>query len=347
MKFAYFLSVTLLLTMSQRLPIQKNTELPSQNKEPLTHGYSILTLNTWGLPIWYPKSDKKNRYKNIANKLASSDFHFICLQEVFDRNLVEQVKSTLELTYESATDYKCTRRAGGIVTMDCNGGLMTWSKFPILSEAFYKFPVYNSMKFEEKIGMKGFLLSTISTPNGIINVVNTHLYSGQKLQDERHRQKQMVFIKSTLESTKEYNLYPTILAGDLNIQHPSLLKEHEKDMFSQVYALTVTDMLFNDFDTLITEDELTYDRKSNKYASKKSLPQKLDYLLFRNTNDIVFEEFEHRVVFKNDSSLSDHNGFVTTFGMTICYNKAIAVLDSSKTLFAQAQTNSFNVGAKD
>jgi len=238
---------------------------------------NILTLNTWGLPIWYPKSNKGDRYHDIYKALQSSDFNVICLQEVFDKKLREELQP-LTNEFKTLSTFDCKRNIGFLFSMDCQGGLMTLSKFPIIRENFHQFPLLDGMKVEELIGEKGFLITEIQSPHGTVRVINTHLYSGQTPKDEQIRLAQIKHMELILTQFYQEQL-PTFLVGDLNIVHPDVAVQDTSFTPSKVYEYLSSNLGFEDTMYEISASDYTYNNQVNPYAYEKAKRQKLDYIM--------------------------------------------------------------------
>lgn len=286
--------------------------LNNANEEIINKDLNILTLNTWGLPIWYPNSNKKDRYHDIYESLKVGDYNVICLQEVFDRKLRNELKPLLN-SYHSMSEFSCKRNIGFMFSMDCQGGLMTLSKFEIAHEAFYHYPIVDGMKVEEVIGEKGFLVTEIKAPLGLIRVINTHLYSGQKDKDEVIRMSQIKHMKFILDQNYDDGI-PTFLSGDLNIVHPDVAKNDSEFKPSKVYDFIRDEMEFNDLEETIGDDDFTYNNELNMYAYEKSRRQKLDYIMASKEVEIKkIIPIKSQVVFDGMNSLSDHSGYNARF----------------------------------
>jgi endonuclease/exonuclease/phosphatase family metal-dependent hydrolase len=290
---------------------------------------SILTLNTWGLPVWYPKSNKGERYNDVIEFINNSKYDILSLQEVFDRKLINKIIKDRPTQYYMGSDYNCKRSSTMGISMDCHGGLMTLSKYPILDEKFYLFPINDEYKMDEKIGRKGFLVSTILTPKCTLTVINTHLYSGSNANDEKHRLGQIKYMETVMKNAPQFTNGPILLLGDLNIQHPSTLSDTEEEK-GFVYEYVKKQMQFNDFDEEISEEEYTYDNTSNRYAPNKGKKQKIDYVMAKSSNDIQINEVLHKVVCKHDHALSDHNGLLSILEFKVKNNSSKAVVTASR-----------------
>jgi endonuclease/exonuclease/phosphatase family metal-dependent hydrolase len=267
---------------------------------------TLLTLNTWGLPVWYGKSTDAKRYDAVVDALNASQANIICLQETFHPKLRNKLAASLDTLYKSFTDILCNRTVHKIVKMDCHGGLITYSKYPIVDEKFYVYPMDSHYSIIEETGRKGFLFTTININGKAINVVNTHLYSGSDAHAEEQRLKQAKYMDSILVTIPAYNLYPTILSGDMNIQHP-YSSQYNTETPSKTYKFLASNQ-WTDSKQEMDETDFTYDPQSNKYAPKNSKRQILDYI-FLNDMCCSFSLINESVVLNQATSVSDHNGY--------------------------------------
>lgn len=279
----------------QVLPIKKLVSDPFD--------LSILSLNAWGLPINLRKYRQAERFDKIPDALNKADTDIICLQECFSESLRNNIFNNISNAYTYASDYSCNRRSAGILRMDCYGGLMTLSKYPIVEEAYYPFPELDGFNIIEKIGAKGFLLSRIDIGSQEIYVINTHLYSGHAVTAESIREKQVDYIWEMLVQLgiQKENI---VLAGDLNFSHPKVMNEN-----SLVSKSTIYNRLISEYGFVDGNEELKYtiDPISNKYCDSKDAKQILDYVMFRSTQNDEFY-LSSKVVMNNDEAVSDHCG---------------------------------------
>ncbi len=191
---------------------------PIEHQQSLVH---LLSFNAWALPIWLPYHDQQKRYKAIPQRLIDTNADIICIQEAFADSFRRQQLTATSDHYDIYSDYSCNRLIAGLVKMDCHGGLMTLSKYPIEEEQFYAFPKSRYMRWEESLGAKGFLLTKLQVNQNTVYVINTHLYAGLTQADELH---QLVQIKYMHEVLEDHNVlsHDIFLLGDLNILHPSI-----------------------------------------------------------------------------------------------------------------------------
>jgi endonuclease/exonuclease/phosphatase family metal-dependent hydrolase len=169
---------------------------------------NIISYNIWNLPFLTPRGSFK-RMKNIATYLQTVSADIICLQEVWSlrtKHLFSNVFQGVYSSYPSRSIPTLYKRWLDFSSQQ--GGLLTLSKFPIISEKFIRFGI-SGWFWTEWAGDKGFLETFLKTPWGVLRVINTHLH--QPLASVRFHQIKKMF--SYLAKDQET---PTILAGDFN-----------------------------------------------------------------------------------------------------------------------------------
>ena len=302
-----------LLTVESKTNLNNNVFLNRNPKPPSLASVKMISFNAWALPVWLPKTDQNNRYKKIPGVLLKSEADIICVQEAFARKFRKRLLPTMEQDYFTYSDYKCNQRIVGPIKKDCHGGLITFSKFPIIEEQFYPYPLYDAMRIEERIGKKGFLLTTIKIERDTAYIINTHLYAGLKKYDEKHRMVQIKHMHTILSDLgiMDEQIY---LLGDLNVRHPDISRERQEP-FSQVYEYLSTTMGFMDTAPQLRYKDLTVDRDHNPYCGDKNGSQKLDYCLFKTPKHRLISINHSEVVFKGAESVSDHMGWSAIFNL--------------------------------
>src|SRR5262249_47093706 len=171
----------------------------------------IVSFNIWDLPYWFVKN-RRQRILQIAEYLQRLDAEIICLQESFDVHHRRLLYEHLGLErYYTSGGFEETRKVP-LAVFDTTGGLVIFSKFPIIQHQFIPFNQFTP-SLVERIGRKGVLEATIETPYGVMQVLNIHLHMGKNFFARNTRVKQL---KSILELIKLQQHYPVILAGDFN-----------------------------------------------------------------------------------------------------------------------------------
>ncbi len=295
---------------------------------------SILSQNLWGLPIWLPGMDQQNRYTKMAKAILTIDADIVCLQESFAHSLRKKVLPKLKTQYHLSSEYSCNERIFWPLKKDCYGGLMTLSKYPLTSEEFYLYPQWNDMRIEERIGKKGFLISTIDINGIVVKVINTHLYAGSNPKDEIIRYRQISFMNDILIAYYDLTSTPIFLVGDLNVCHPDLVQIN-KTQPSAVYEFVTNKMDLLDPMCNLPEDCYTIDHRLNKYTPKKAHLEKLDYCLFRQTNQVKITWLSSDTVLKEDDAISDHLGWLSHYQI-----KKTRAVDHKESILASKTSSS-------
>ena len=281
----------------------------NDNVQDADNHIDAITYNVWGLPIWMPGHHQSYRFKRIADSLLIREFEIICLQEVFNKKVRNHLIKVLVPHFFTATDYSCNKPIiGTILQKDCHGGLMTLSKYPIIKEEFYAFSKTKKTSFIEKIGAKGFLLTTVLRNGQPINIINTHLYAGSSAQAASHRMNQILEMQGILKRLDVYHSYPTLLFGDLNITHPDLLDKNGVFNCAHAYEYITEEMNFIDTQTKLTDDSYTINSRINSFSAKDNTKQKLDYIMVRLPEAIEQKIWleDQKIDFYGGSALSDH-----------------------------------------
>ena len=113
----------------------------------------IVSFNIWDLPYWFVKN-RQQRILQIAEYLQRLDAEIICLQESFDvhhRRLLYEYLG-IERYYPSG-GFEETRKVP-LASFDTTGGLVIFSKFPIIQYKFTPFSQFTPSLIE-RIGRKG------------------------------------------------------------------------------------------------------------------------------------------------------------------------------------------------
>lgn len=270
----------------------------------------ILTYNMWGLPLWLPKVGINMRFDKACKQLSIDQYDIICLQECFSRRLRKKVINNLGNQYYHRSDYSCNKKFLLGLRTDCYGGLMTLSKLPIIEEQFFSYPINENYSKVERIGNKGFLISTLERPNGdTINVINTHLYAGAGSHAEDRRMEQLMYMDSILNLGQYYS-HDCLLNGDINIEHPDVC-ELKNISNSKCYEYIIDGMSFKDSSPQVDSTLYTIDNNRNAYCGNSNGPQKLDYIFYRSSDDWDIKNVETK--YDQDQSYSDHLGLSVVF----------------------------------
>ena len=183
----------------------------------------LVTLNIWDIPFWF-SLDREARIARLGQYLNKISPDLICLQESFDVKHRDHLYEYLGRDqFHIIEEYDRTRRVLLFKHLDLTGGLVTFSRLPIISSRFIPFRRFVDMDFAEYIARKGILETILTTSEGPLCLLNTHLHAGGLHVDVETniRRRQMNQIMKVLVARNEM---PIILAGDFNenemLQHP-------------------------------------------------------------------------------------------------------------------------------
>ncbi|HTW96717.1 MAG TPA: endonuclease/exonuclease/phosphatase family protein [Candidatus Methylomirabilis sp.] len=260
----------------------------------------IITFNIWDLPLWFNK-DRRARIAKVADYLKAKKADIICLQETWDRENQRLLREQLP-DYFCAYGEKISRKHWLKNFSNFCGGLMIFSKFPIVEENF--FPFFRYVSPCETMGHKGFLEAMVESPWGKLRVIDTHLHSwifwGKKF-----RQRQLRKIMKRLRSD---NL-PVIMGGDFN-QHDILGHEN--------FATLLTDHNFtipSDQESLFSEPTYRTDNPFvDMWPNRVPFSHRLDYIFTRGLEDWNLSVKDHRPIIL-DPPLSDHDPVELILGL--------------------------------
>ncbi|MBI4421636.1 MAG: endonuclease/exonuclease/phosphatase family protein [Gemmatimonadetes bacterium] len=172
----------------------------------------LLSLNIWDLPVPFPGLHRRRRRSLLVQLLPGLGADLILIQEAF-------IPRFRELLADKLSDYQCdgslrASRGVGPLRMDASGGLLTFSRWPIVWSRFLPFTPVPRSRIDERIGRKGGLWSEVETPAGRLLVGNTHLHAGLSVFNARARTAQT---RDLLDQWRSLAQRPTVLAGDFNM----------------------------------------------------------------------------------------------------------------------------------
>lgn len=280
----------------------RNTLEQIEMEYKIDHGtLSIISYNTWGLPINLSGHDQERRFGSMGSAILDVQADIVALQETFHPELRSTLLQDLHKHYYTYSDYRSSRSIWGLAQMDLHGGLMTLSKYPIASEMFFPYPVNESTSFIEKAGAKGFLLSKIKLGEQYVFVVNTHLYAGNHPKAEYQRKLQMEYMHQTLNQLGLQD-ETLILVGDFNIHHPCVAQ-------SEVYDVITKDFQYSDSKPTITDEDYTMDNVKNPFVNQKEPRTKLDYIFTSSGFAAKYEILNQARTMTHENPFSDHFGW--------------------------------------
>jgi endonuclease/exonuclease/phosphatase family metal-dependent hydrolase len=302
-----------------KAPVRQSTAIQkwSESMQGGSLDITCITYNTWGLPVRLAGHEQADRFQRMPDSLLALEADILCLQETFHPELRSRLIRALRSEYYMGSDYSCNSSWNGLIVKDCHGGLMTLSKYPVVSEQFFQYPFEKECSIIEKIGAKGFLFTTIDINGHKCNVINTHLYAGEDRQAENFRLLQIQYMMNILAGMPEFALYPTLFMGDINTTHPEISAVSDRFAPSLLYPVVTSGLLgFTDTAPCLDNQLFTYDGKNNHYVNDPQNRQKLDYCFYRNTGNVAILKHQFsKVIFNDRSILSDHFGWKSVFSL--------------------------------
>jgi len=261
-----------------------------------TSQLKIVSFNIWDLPYWFVKN-RRQRILQIAEYLQRLDAEIICLQESFDVHHRRLLHEHLGLErYYASGGFEETRQVP-LAVFDTTGGLVIFSKFPIIQHKFIPFNHFTP-SLVEHIGRKGVLEATLETPHGIMQVFNIHLHMGINFFARRTRVKQL---KSVIERMKIHRHLPIILAGDFN---ENALMEQKKFVTILQSIDLIHSVYFEQYEFMPS-----YRVKNplvNNWLNRSKYSRRLDYILVRLTEEFDLKVAQYEPMYLIPP-LSDHD----------------------------------------
>jgi len=160
----------------------------------------LVTYNIWGLPSWMTGA-RPGRYLPIARELERLDPDIILLQEAWTAKARKSAP---------ANGRWAIARAAGQHTFFQQSGLVTLSKYPIISGEFYPF---SRAAYLDRFVNKGVLKVTVLLPDGqVLNVWNVHLQKGGPPEIRRSQVREL---SSRVQSAQDGQI-ADLVGGDFN-----------------------------------------------------------------------------------------------------------------------------------
>ena len=237
---------------------------PPQPRDPNT--LSLVTYNTWMLSY-------VGRYMSIRDKLIANAIHnhdVVFMQEVFRRENEQDIIWTMQQYFPHMSN---KLNGGGSNTYD--GGVLTFSKYPIVQQAQH---IFENCKGTDCSADKGILYTKIMKGDSPLHLFNIHLGAWNSQAYRNVRTLQVGEIFAFIDQLDLPNNEPVIIGGDFNIAKNKFPLDFEQ--MQRVLDLeepTLEGPLEYSFDPYLNE-HLSYSEESDR--------ERLDYILYRNNGSI-------------------------------------------------------------
>ena len=264
----------------------------------------VISYNIWDAPYWASK-EREERIPKIAEYLKKTDADIICLQESFSIQHRRIIYETIGPDkYFSTCEFEKYRRLP-FATLDKTGGLVIFSKFPIVSCKFLSF--LRLLKFSPEIfslseffAHKGVQDIVVQTPKGPLQIINTHLYpKNRRMFFKKYRLRQLSVIFEKIINQKRA---PVILAGDLNEDNLT----GKEDFFA---ALLQSGFDFSGVGSGLLLPSYRMENALIKKYRKQKKTLRLDYIFTKSINQFNLEAQKNSPVYLRPE-LSDHDPIV-------------------------------------
>ncbi len=261
----------------------------------------IISWNIWDIPFWFSVR-RHERIHQIGHFLREHQADIIALQESFDIKHRDLILKDLGEEYFITEGYDRSRRVFLFKKFDLTGGLVIYSRYPIIASSFEPFGRKLRYGLVERVGRKGFLKSVIKVNSVSLLVINTHLFTGNHIIAEMFRQRQISNILDKLERLR--GEIPVFLMGDLNA-------DFEQETKAEALLLRSG---FKDSAKILNKNisNLTTYNKDNKYThvwfNDTNKDQRLDYILVRDLEKFNIRLTNFEVIKQSSKNLlSDHD----------------------------------------
>jgi len=257
-----------------------------------TNSINIITYNVWLLP--YVGQYMNNRDIRIAEAVKNNDVVF--MQEVFRRENELRLSADMQRHFQYVS-HKLD--GGGSNTYD--GGVITYSKYPIVEQAQH---VFDNCRGTDCAADKGVLYTKIIKDSRPYHLFNLHLGSWNS---REHRNIRMLQVGEILAFVEQLDLpedEPVIFGGDFNIaKHKFPLDFTQMLRVLDLQEPPLNGSLTYSYDPLVNQ---------NLSDSDQSAQERLDYLLYSNNGSVMASSSKIEVLRNFDDDmwgvwdLSDH-----------------------------------------
>jgi len=281
---------------------------------------TLLTYNVWGLKVgpWRIAHNIDERIRNMVSHIQELDADVIALQEVWCDTIADFFQSQLNYRYGY---YEPSRK---FIKGRLGNGLMFLSRYPMVEKKFIEYSAYT--RWFEFFANKGALMVLIETPNGSVNVFNTHLGSGNHINDIGSRTIQARELQRFIERFP--NRRPALLLGDFNFNPFSTEYQSFSHWMLGRYDEGPSDTFRQRHPN---EKGFTFhvERSSDPRPSIHNRDERIDYIfsLTSKSSRSALELAESRVVLNfPNPRLSDHCGVLSSFVLTpkVTWDEAVS-----------------------
>ncbi|PME47668.1 endonuclease [Vibrio lentus] len=257
-----------------------------------TNSINIITYNVWLLS----HIGKYMDYRDIRIAAAVKNNDVVFMQEVFRRENELRLNADMQRHFQYVSD---KLDGGGSNTYD--GGVITYSKYPIVEQAQH---VFDNCRGTDCAADKGVLYTKIIKDSRPYHLFNLHLGSWNSREHRNIRMLQVGEILAFVEQLDLPDNEPVIFGGDFNIaKHKFPLDFTQMLRVLDLQEPPLNGSLTYSYDPLVNQ---------NLSDSDESAQERLDYLLYSNNGSVVASSSKIEVLRSFDDDmwgvwdLSDH-----------------------------------------
>ncbi|GAB6032155.1 hypothetical protein CHUAL_010807 [Chamberlinius hualienensis] len=291
----------------------------------------ILTLNCWGLVVI--SKHRRKRILAIGNELASGDYDFVVLQEIWCKSdyecIVNQTRDVLPYSHYFYS---------GVI----GSGLCVFSKVPIVDVLFLPFSLNgypHMIAHGDWFSGKGVGMCRVTYEGLEFNIFTAHLHAEYSLKTYNylHHRLCQAFEISQFAKFMSRTSHLTIVAGDFNSE------PHELPYRLILSNGNLKDAFVEQEQTVNEDLGSTNGHPRNTYTTNSSganldIGQRIDYIFYNNKNDVGVRVLSCDTPLDKCPnelmSFSDHEAVVATF----LVSRPVAVVPQPIVNFKEQQT---------
>ncbi|XP_047121711.1 putative neutral sphingomyelinase [Schistocerca piceifrons] len=288
----------------------------------------VFTMNCWGIPLV-----SKNRHERItalADHLATCDYDFVCLQELWSEYDYHFIK---EKTVDSLP-YSHYFHSGVL-----GSGLCVLSRFPIEDVFFHQWPMngyMHKLQHGDWFGGKGIGVCRIQLEDVYVNVYTAHLHAEYNPSNDEylaHRVLQALdaaqFVRLTAAGSDV-----AILGGDLNAL-PGDLAQRIICLYAELEDSCCVAHPMETHKNFGTNETAANSYTGKKVAREQPEGKRIDYIMFRTSSRVKVErvQYKHPLpdrVPQHSFSYSDHDAVLATLELSVMSPEAQPQIDEPK-----------------
>lgn len=232
----------------------------------------VATYNLYCRPRHMFWDNQIQRVKKLAEQLVSLELDVICFQEIVDNKVHKMLERQMRILGFVHKTKRLSKK------FRVNGGIITYSKYPIIHEDSIIFSLKKSYIWNAPAA-KGAVFATIKKGEKLFNIVNTHLDSFK----EEYRTSQLKHIKKYIDRYYTFE-EPIIVCGDYNIDYHGEELENVKKIFSEyIYPTFKEDNKYS-----VSDENDWIDRRITSKDDPDRKKELLDFFIYNEHTTLKY-----------------------------------------------------------